>query len=107
MPQKKHEPTETGQTKLSILVPSDVSTFSSGGGQKRVLKEASDALSDLGTLLQKSAEAFLATLEKAGPDEIKLGLNVAIEAEGNWLIVGASAEATASVEITWKRRKGV
>ena len=89
---------------LQILVSPDVSTFSGGGAQKKVLKNASEALADLGNLLQQSASKFLDTLEKAGPDEIKLGLDVAFEAEGNWVVIAGKAGATASVELTWKRK---
>jgi hypothetical protein len=88
---------------LQILVDPNTSAFSSGGKQEKILENASDALANLGRQLQESAKGFLSTLEKAGADEIKLGLNLAIEAGGSWLVISGKAGATASVELTWKK----
>lgn len=94
---------ESKNIELQILVEPEKSTFSSGNATERIMKNASDALSELGSQLKESSRSFFDSLEEAAPDEVELGLNLAIETEGRWFVVAGKAGATASVKLTWKR----
>jgi hypothetical protein len=91
-------------TDLQILITSGTTAFSNAGRTQAVLRNATEALSDLGAALKATASGFLQAVDGIAPDEVELELNLSLEAEGKWLIVAGKAGATAGVKLIWKRR---
>ena len=87
---------------LEILIEPETSAFSGSSGPEKVLRNAKESFEQLGIVLSEAARDFKKSVEEVGPDELQLGLNLYLEAEGKWLVVAGKAGATASVTLTWR-----
>lgn len=98
-----HDTSQRPAPDLQIVVTTNPTAFSDAGRGQAILKNACEALSQLGASLQTATSGFLASVDEMAPDEVQLELNLSLEAESRWLIVAGKAGATAGVTLTWKR----
>jgi hypothetical protein len=92
-----------GQNSLEISFSQDAGFADAAGAVGAKAKEAFDALGVLlsdaiAPLRQKLAET------SASADEVELKLDLALKAEGKWVIVSMEGVATVSVKLVWKRK---
>jgi hypothetical protein len=70
--------------------------------------KAKDAFDTLGDLLSEAVEPLRRRLSDASipADEIEIKLELALKAEGKWVIVSMGSSATVSVKMVWKKPEG-
>ena len=95
----------TGQMLQIIIEPEEeYGGFAENNTSAKIIRSAKDAFDDLAKLLGDVSENLKATFENSGADEVQLGMNLSLEAGGNWAIISGKVGATATVTLTWNKK---
>ena len=79
--------------------------FAAANGKN--IATAREAFDTLGTVLTEAIAPFKQKFSSVlgAADEVELNLSLALKGEGKWVVVSLSAEATASIKVTWKKNE--